>query len=70
MISADIVKVFDLVNSNDPVLAGKTFLNRIEDRSNFWQSSTTDTILSLSRREKGVIVVVGHLIPKEHISCA
>lgn len=63
MVSANIVEVFDLVNPDDPVLAGVGLLERIEDRTGIRESDTSDTVGCLSRREKGCVVVVGHLVP-------
>jgi len=62
MVSTDIVKVLDLVNSNDPVLAGECFFYCVEDGSNIRKLNTTNTILSLSNREEAVVVVVGHFV--------
>lgn len=66
MVSANVVKVLDLVNSNDPVLTSEGFLDGVEDWANFWHSGATNTVLCLSRWEKGVIVVVRHLVPILH----
>ncbi len=68
MVSADIVKIFDLVYPDDPVLAGEGLLERIEDWALVGNPDTTDTVRCSIGREKGGIVVVGHLVPVSSIS--
>lgn len=58
MISADIVKIFDLINADDPVLARESFFDGVENGSDFRQLHATDSVLSLSRRKERVVVVV------------
>ena len=58
MVSADVVKVLDLVDSDDPVLAREGFLDCIEDWADVGHLHTSDTVLCLSGWEKGVVVVV------------
>jgi hypothetical protein len=58
VVSADIIKILDLVNSDNPVLARESLFHSIEDGPYFWQLDTTDSILSLSGWEERVVVVV------------
>lgn len=63
VVSAKVVKVFDLVNPDDPVLTSKCLLHRRELGSVGGQSHTTDTVDGLATLEKGTVVVVGHFVP-------
>jgi len=58
MISADIVKVLDFVDSDDPVLAGEGLLNCVESGTHIWQLNASDSILGLPSWEERVVVVV------------
>lgn len=64
MISAEIIQILDLIDTNDPVLASESLLNGAELRTLGRETSTADTVGGLSGREKGVVVVVRHLVPK------
>lgn len=63
VVTANVVKVLDLVDSDDPVLASESLLDGVEDRSSIRQSHAADAILRLSGGEEGVVVVVRHLVP-------
>ena len=63
VVSSDIVKVLDLVDSNDPVLASESFVQGVESRAPIGHLDTTYSVLALSRWEECVVVVVGHLVP-------
>ena len=63
MVSSKVVEVLDLIYPNDPILAGKRFFQRVELGTFRWQLRATNSILSLSRWEEGVVVVVGHFVP-------
>jgi hypothetical protein len=65
VISAYIIQVLDLVDSDDPVLTREGFLDGIEDGADIWKLNASDTILRLSCGEERVVVVVGHLVPIE-----
>jgi hypothetical protein len=58
VVSADIVKILDLVNSDDPVLARESLFHGVKNGPYFWQLDATDSILSLSGREERIVVVV------------
>lgn len=68
MIPAYVVKIFDFVDSDDPVLAGEGFFNTVESWTNIWQLDAPDSILRLPSREERVVVVVRHLIPRQGVS--
>lgn len=63
VVAAQVVKVLDLVDSDDPVLAGEGFLDRGELRALGGETDTADTVLGLAGGEEGVEVVVRHLVP-------
>lgn len=69
MITADIIKVLDLVDSNDPVLAGECLLDRVQDRADVRKPGTADAICGLPGWEEAVVIVVGHLVPAELSVC-
>lgn len=58
MITTNVIKVFDLVDTNDPVLAGISLLDGIDNRSLVWNSDLSDSISGLSRRKQRGIVVI------------
>jgi len=58
MISADIVEILDLVDADDPVLAGKRLLNNIKGGALVWQPNASNSIRGLPGREEVVVVVV------------
>lgn len=70
MVSADIIKVLDLVDTDDPVLTGVGLLKRVEDWAGIREPNTSDAVHGLPRREKRRVVVVGHLVPVVRISYA
>lgn len=63
MVTAQVVKVLDLVDTDDPVLAGKRFF----EGGKLWpfsgQSRASDAVHGLTLLEESVIVVVGHFVP-------
>lgn len=63
VITAKVVKVLDLVNPNDPVLASKSLLNGAKLRTLGGKSYATNAVLGLSSGEQRVVVVVRHLVP-------
>lgn len=63
MVSAKVVQVLDLVDTDDPVLAGECLLHSVEDWAFRGETSTTDSVGSLSWREETAEVVVRHLVP-------
>jgi len=52
VVSAHIVEVLDLVDSDDPILAGEGFLNCVESWALSWHFDASDSILRLSGREE------------------
>lgn len=58
MISAKVVEVFDLEDTDDPVLRGKRFFERGELRALRWESGAADTVDGLAWWEEAVVVVV------------
>ena len=63
MVSSYVIKVFDLVDPDDPVLARERLFQSAELRALLWESGAADSVLSLTRREERIIVVVGHFVP-------
>jgi hypothetical protein len=63
VVAAKVVKILDLVNPDDPVLASKGLLNGAELGALGGKTRVADTVLGLSRGEQRVVVVVGHLVP-------
>lgn len=63
MVTADIVEILDLVDADDPVLAGEGLLHRVKNRSLVRETNSTDSISNLTRWEQAVVIVVGHLVP-------
>jgi hypothetical protein len=57
-ISARVVKVLDLEDADDPVLAGEGFLDGVEGWADVGHLDTADAVLALSRGEEGAVVVV------------
>ena len=68
VVPAYIIKIFDFVDSDDPVLAGEGFFNTVESWANIWQLDAPNSILRLSSREERVVVVVRHFIPRQCVS--
>lgn len=62
MRTAKIIQILDLVNSDDPVLAGKGLLHRAELRALGRQTDATDAVGGLAGREERIVVVVRHLV--------
>lgn len=63
MVSAEVVQVLDLVNANDPVFTGKSFLDRVKDGALGGNTGTADSVGRLSWGEEAGEVVVRHLVP-------
>ncbi len=68
VITTEIVKVLDLVNSYDPILTGKGLLNSAKFGTFARQPRTTNSVLGLPGREERVVVVVRHLVPSTIVS--
>jgi hypothetical protein len=47
VISANVVKILDLVDSDDPVLAGEGFLDAVQSWADIWKFDASDPILGL-----------------------
>ena len=58
MISTDVVKVLDLVDSDDPVLAGESFVEGIERGAILRKLDASDSVQGLSGWEERIVVVV------------
>ena len=63
MVATKVVKILDLVDPDDPVLAGKGLLDGAELGALCGKTRATDTVLGLSGGEQRVVVVVRHLVP-------
>lgn len=63
VVPTDVVEVLDLVDPDDPVLAGERLVKDVERWADLGELRATDSVLGLSRGEEGVVVVVGHLVP-------
>lgn len=63
VISPNVIEILDLVNSDDPVFTGECFLQSVQNRAFFWKSDATNTVRSLTGREKVLVVVIRHLVP-------
>jgi len=60
--AAKVIEVLDLINPNDPVLRRKRLLDGAKLRALRRETTPTYTVLSLTGREKAVVVVVRHLV--------
>lgn len=60
--SAQVIKILDLVNSNDPVLTGECLLESGELGSLGGDLASSHTVGGLTGGEEGVVVVVAHLV--------
>lgn len=58
MVSSNIVKILDLVDSDDPIFTGKSLLKSVEDWALVRETHATNTVSGLARREQRVVVVV------------
>lgn len=63
VIPTEVVKIFDLVNPNDPVFTSECFLKRIKLRAIYRQPNSTNAVNWLCTVEKIVVVMVAQLIP-------
>ena len=59
---AEVVGLLDLVDADDPVLAGEGLLDGAELGADGGQLGAADAVLGLASGEEGVVVVVGHLV--------
>lgn len=66
VVSAKVVQVLDLVETDDPVLTGERLLEGVELRALCRQSRTTNPVNGLTRWEERLVVVVGHFVPEGH----
>lgn len=67
MITANVVKILDLVNTDEPILTGEGFLQYIECGACIGHFNTPDSINDLSRGVRLVEVVVRHLVPESSL---
>ncbi len=58
MVTTKIVEIFDLVDSDDPILTCECLLEGVQNRALVGEFRIPDAILSLSSREEVVVVVV------------
>jgi hypothetical protein len=58
---AKVIRLFDLVDADDPVLAGEGLLDGAELGAD-GQLGAADAVLRLAGGEEGVVVVIGHLV--------
>lgn len=63
VITAEVVEILDLEDSNDPVLTGKRLLQRVELRAFGGQSGATNPVDGLAAGEEAVVVVIRHFVP-------
>jgi hypothetical protein len=59
---AKVIRLFDLVDADDPVLAGEGLLDGAELGADGGQLGAADAVLRLAGGEEGVVVVVRHLV--------
>jgi len=65
VITAKVVKILDLVKTNDPVLTCESFLQGVKLGAFLGELGATNTIHGLTCWEETLIVVVRHLVPVE-----
>jgi hypothetical protein len=58
----EVVGLLNLVDTDNPVLAGEGLLDGAELGADSGQLGAADAVLSLASRKEGVVVVVGHLV--------
>lgn len=63
MVASKVVKILDLVDPDDPVLASKGLLDGAELGALSRKTRATDAVLGLSSGEQRVVVVIRHLVP-------
>lgn len=63
MVSAEVIKVLDFVDTDNPVLASEGLLDRIQDRTLGGETGATNSVGRLSWGEQAAEVVVRHLVP-------
>ena len=63
MVPPDIIKILDLVYSDNPVFACKGFLKGVELWAMSGEAGAADAILGLPGGEEAVEIVIGHLVP-------
>lgn len=68
MISTDVVKVLDFIDSDDPVLTCECLFYRVKDRADFGHFGASDSVYCLSWWKERVVVVVRHFVPNLFIS--
>jgi hypothetical protein len=62
MISVEVIKILDLVNSDDPVFAGESFFQGRELGAFGGELRAADAVGGLAGGEERVVVVVGHFV--------
>jgi hypothetical protein len=63
VVTAEVVQVLDLVETNNPVLTSEGLLQRVELGTLRGELGATNPVDRLARREEALVVVVGHLVP-------
>lgn len=68
MITAEVIQVFDLVETNNPVLAGESLFQCVELGAFLGKFCATDTVHGLTSRKERLVVVIRHLVPIDGVS--
>lgn len=68
VVTAEVVEILDLVDTDDPVLTGERLLERVQLRAFRGESRSTHAVNGLAGTEQGVEVVVGHFVPAVIVS--
>ena len=68
VITAEVIQVLDLVETNDPVLAGESLFQCVELGTFLGKSCATHTVHGLTGREQRLVVVIRHLVPVGGVS--
>lgn len=63
MISADVVKILDFVDPNDPIFRREGLFEGVQGGTIVRHAGASDAVNGLARWEEGVVVVVGHFVP-------
>ena len=58
MVPANVIKILDFVDPNNPILACESFLKCVELRTLGWKTASPNTILGLAGWEEGVVIIV------------
>lgn len=68
MITAEVIQVLDLIETNDPVLTGESLFQCVELGAFLGKFCATNTVHGLTRREERLVVVIRHLVPIDRVS--